>query len=262
MARTVSLLERRVRQKLVRNIAPPFLRAVRRGVFLAETRMRRSLPIDRYCRGTGIEIGAAASPAIVPVGCTVRYVDKYDLAITAADPEIGPLDPVRPDILCGAEKLEAVESESQDFVLAFSLLEHVQDPLGALEAFTRVSKPGAVIIVSVPDKRNYGPDTQRPLTTFEHLVRDHQEGPEWSREEHFRESGRLAFNLSGDALEAFVKQNMDQDSHVHFHVWEPESFLEFVMRARTLLSLPVEILEFAQYGHEVLCVLRKKPKAS
>ena len=136
---------------------PLFLRGVGRLGFGAETRTRRSLPIERHCHGCGIEFGAAASPALVPLGVRVRYVDKYPHDVISADPELAGLEAVRPDVVCGAEKLEAIEDDSHDFVRAFSRLEQVRDPIGALASFTRVTRPGGTIIVSVPDKRFYGP---------------------------------------------------------------------------------------------------------
>lgn len=249
---------RRMRQRMVRSrLAAAVLRSARLSLFAAETRMRRSLAVDKYCRGEGIEVGAAASPAIVPLGASVRYVDKYPYDVITADPELAELDAVRPDIVTSGDKLDGVADASQAFVLAFSLLEHVQDPVGALAAFVRVVRPGGAVIVSVPDKRYYAPDRERPLTTFEHLLRDHREGPEGSRLEHFREAARLARKLTGAEADAFVARLERNDGHCHFHVWDGTSFLECVQATIRTLALPAEIVEYAQYGHEVLCVLRR-----
>lgn len=255
--RKISLTEKRIRQNFVQGFGgPAFLQSVAKLVFGAETRMRRSLPIQRYCRGTGIEIGAAASPAIVPFGVTVKYVDKYELETISADPELIGLDPVKPDFVCSAERLEAFPDQSQDFVLAFSLLEHVQNPMGALESFVRVTKPGGVLILSVPDKRSYGPDKKRPLTTFEHFVKDYEDGPAWSLEAHLRESALLGKGMTDAEADAFVEKTKAADGHTHFHVWDPSTFLDFVVRSVARLSLPAELLEFAQYGHESQVILR------
>lgn len=257
--RKISLAEKRIRQTFVQGFGgPAYLQSVAKLVFSAETRMRRSLPIQRYCKGAGIEIGAAASPAIVPFGVSVKYVDKYALDVIAADPELTGLDPVKPDIVCSAEKLEALPDRSQDFVLAFSLLEHVQNPMGALESFVRVTKTGGVLILSVPDKRGYGPDKKRPLTTFEHFVKDYEEGPAWSLEAHLRESALLGKGMTDAEAEAFVEKTKAADGHTHFHVWDPTTFLDFVVRCIARLNLPVELLEFAQYGHETQVILRVK----
>ena len=248
---------------MVRGVGgPAYLSGVARLVFGAETRMRRSLPIQRYCHGAGVEIGAAASPAIVPFGVKVGYVDKYPLDVISADPELTGLVPVTPDFICSAEKLEELDDQSQDFVLAFSLLEHVQDPIGALESFVRVTKDGGVAILTVPDKRKYKPDQKRPLTTFDHLLRDYEEGPAWSLECHLRESALLHIGMSEAEAEEFVVQTKAMDGHTHFHVWDPASFMSFVHRTKDRLGLPVELLEFAQYGHETLVVLRVDRRAT
>lgn len=233
------------------------VRWARQVAFVRETRMRRAYAVDRYCRGEGIEIGAAASPAIVPPGARVRYVDKYPYDVIAADPELAGLRPVTPDLVTSGDRLEGVPNESQDFVLAFSLLEHVQDPLGAFAAFARVLRPGGVIVCSVPDKTKYRPDRERPLTTLEHLLRDHREGPEGAREGHFRECGALHLGLRGEALERYVREGLAGDAHCHFHVWDGPSFLRFVLFAIDELRLPIQVVEFATYGHESMCVLRR-----
>jgi SAM-dependent methyltransferase len=227
---------------------------------LAESRVRRTTSMQRHItpprHRSGIEIGAAATPAVVLWGTRVAYVDKYPIEVLKADPELADLPVAAPDILASAEQLETIEDDSQDFVLAFSLLEHSQDPLGSMYNFHRVTVNGGIIIASVPDKRHYEPDRQRPLTSFEHLVRDHREGPVVSCADHFREVGAVRWGLEGEELDAFVANGVDNDAHTHFHVWDPETFLDFVLRARLELRVDYEVLEFASYGHECHVVLR------
>ena len=113
-----------------------------------------------------------------------------------------------------------------------------------------------MLVISVPDKRHYTPDRRRPLTTFEHFERDYREGPEWSRLDHFLEVGRLSRGLEGKELEQYASELVAIDAHTHFHVWDPDSLLKFLMAARGVLELRYEIVEFASYQHEALAVLR------
>lgn len=255
--RKIGNLEYQVRQLAVRRLAPLLLRALNRSSSLAETRVRRSLAVERHARGNGIEVGAAASPAIVPLGCTVTYVDKYDSEALRNDPELAHLRFRGPDIVDAAEKLSKIPSASQDFVLAFSVLEHVQDPLAALQAFMRVLRPGGCAVVSVPDKRRYAPDMQRPTTPFEHFVRDFRDGPAVSVREHFEDVGQTWHGLSGQELQTFVQQSVERDGHCHFHVWDAEGFIAFALAAREVIGSRYEVIETASYGVEVLLVLRK-----
>lgn len=260
MKRVISTREVRIRQFALRSFVPFVFGATNELVKRAESRMRRTAAIQRHVKGRGIEIGAAASPSMVPLGCHVTYVDKYPLEVLAADPELAGLNIVRPEILASAERLEGVEDASQDFVLAFSMIEHAQSPLHMLESLCRVTRPGGSIVLSVPDKDHYGPDRERPLTTFEHIARDYEDGPAWSYEAHLYESGRIHHKLEGDALERFVERIRREDGHTHFHVWNCETFLDFIIKAKAYLNLPVSLKEYAAYGHETLVVWRVNPE--
>jgi SAM-dependent methyltransferase len=253
--RRISGLEHAARYLVLRHAAPACLRLASAASALAPTRFRRSFAIERHVRGRGLEVGAAATPATVPIGTTVTYVDKYSAETLRADPELKGLTVRAPDVLDSAETLSSFEDDSQDFVLGFSLLEHVQDALGSIGTFHRVCRDGGSIIISVPDKRHYGPDRERPLTTLEHFVRDYKEGPAWSRADHFREVGRIRRGLSGAELEGWVAASVANDAHTHFHVWDPDSFLRFLLEGKTVLGRNYDIREFASYGHELLAVL-------
>jgi SAM-dependent methyltransferase len=70
-----------------------------------------------------------------------------------------------------ATKLESIEDGKYDFLLACHVLEHVANPLKALNEWHRVLKPGGSLLVLLPDK-NHTFDHRRPYTTFEHLKED------------------------------------------------------------------------------------------
>ncbi len=258
MARRVGNAEYQLRQLLVRKVAPVVVRLLGSGLKLAETRARRSLAIERHVTGSGIEIGAGAAPAIVPPGVRVTYVDKYDIETQRADPELAHLVFAAPDVIDEAETLKTFADQSQHFVLAFSVLEHVQDPIGTVRSFMRVLCPGGVAIVSVPDKTRYRLDTPRPLTTFEHLVRDAREGPAVSVSDHFREFGAVWYGMEGQKLQDFVENQVAVGGHCHFHVWDGESFLRFLLDARAEVGIDYELIELSRHGVETLIVLRRK----
>jgi SAM-dependent methyltransferase len=140
------------------------------------------------------------------------------------------------------------------------MIEHAQSPLHMLETLCRVTRPGGAIILSAPNKDHYHPDQGRELTTFEHVVRDYEEGPSWSYDGHLYDSGRTHHGLSGEALEAFVARLKREDGHTHFHVWNADTFLDMIIRAKEYLKLPVTLKEFATYGHETLVVWRVDPE--
>jgi SAM-dependent methyltransferase len=214
----------------------------------------RSKVANSYLRGNGLEIGALHNALPVPAAAKVKYVDRMPLEeLRKHYPELGgALVPV--DILDDGEKLETVAAGSQDFVIANHMLEHCQDPIGTLKNHLRVLNKGGILYLAVPDKR-FTFDVERPLTTIEHLVRDHKEGPEWSRVDHFREWVHYVSKAPDE--EAALREILELDYSIHFHVWNADTFLEFLNYCHKELGLPFKIVHSSANVHEVLAVLRK-----
>ncbi len=70
-----------------------------------------------------------------------------------------------------ATDLTSIPDSTYDFLLSSHVLEHVANPLGALQEFNRVLKPGGSILLLVPN-RVHTFDHRRPVTSFEHLQED------------------------------------------------------------------------------------------
>jgi GT2 family glycosyltransferase/SAM-dependent methyltransferase len=208
-----------------------------------------------YLEGQGIEVGALHSPLPVNPSVRVRYVDRMSVAdLRRQYPELENLPLVEPDILDNGETLGKVAAESQDFVIASHFLEHCQDPIGTVKSMLRVVRPGGVLFLAVPDKR-YTFDRKRPVTTLDHLIRDHEEGPAWSRVGHFEEWAALAEdeNIRGRS----AKELMDFDYSIHFHVWTEAEVLELFAAMRTRFQMPFDVETVVRNGIEVIVVLRK-----
>src|SRR5438045_2760343 len=69
------------------------------------------------------------------------------------------------------------------------------------EARLRVVRPGGVLFYALPDVRSTEFDRERARTTVEHLLRDHREGPSWSRRDHYRDWVRLAERFDEEDVE-------------------------------------------------------------
>lgn len=255
MAGFAPLLRRRVtRSPVYLRLRDVMLRAHRDNVWVAREDLAR-----RHLAGSGIEIGALTSPLRVPPGASVRYVDRKsrEALLREDGPELAKLghDPraiPEIDVVDDAGHLAGVATESVDFVIANHVLEHVEDPIGGLENVLRVLRPGGVVLLTLPDARHTF-DARRPRTSIEHVRRDHDEGPQVSRSEHYREWAELIECFTGDELEARVSEFARQDARHHFHVWELEGFLELLLALR----LPCRLLEARLCGAEFAIVLRK-----
>jgi SAM-dependent methyltransferase len=200
--------------------------------------------------GKGLEIGAAYEPLEVPLGTSVTYVDRMTLEeLRGHYPDLASgIIPV--DLVDDGERLTTVPDESQDFIIANHFLEHCEDPIGAIGSHLRKLKPGGILFYAVPDKR-YTIDYRRPLTPLEHMVSDHELGPQRSRGEHYEEWERLVDGRrSATDLEA-------AGYSIHMHVWTEAEFLELLRHCQRRFAHSFEIEAFARSSLEVVVVLRK-----
>src|SRR4051794_4349755 len=175
---------------------------------------RRELA-ERYLTGDGIEIGALHRPLVVPRTARVRFVDREDVAALRRHyPELQDLELVTIDIVDDGESLATLADASVDFVIANHFIEHTQSPLATLRSHLRVLRPGGVLYLAVPDKRHTF-DVAREVTPLEHVLHDLEEGPEWSREQHFYEWARYVDKAAD--VDAHAAKLMADDYSIHFH---------------------------------------------
>lgn len=126
--------------------------------------------------------------------------------------------------LCEAVDLETVEAGHYDFVLCSHVLEHIANPLRALESWGRVTKGNARLLLVLPH-REATFDHDRPLTTIEHLVADRLAGVGEDDRTHVSEILAL-HDLTRDPghkttqeLEASARSNFEK-RRLHHHVFD------------------------------------------
>ena len=246
-----------VLKRAARLLPRPVQSLLRRARLVVSAHIDRELIARAYLRGDGIEIGALDKPLQVPRHARVRYLDRMPVRQLATHyAEVGAHRMIEPDIIDNGETLASLADGTQDFVIANHFLEHCQNPIGALINMLRVLKPGGILYFAIPDKRVTF-DVDRPLTPIAHLVRDFEEGPEWSRRGHFEEWVLLVRKTAPGQAEAEVRFLMDIDYSIHFHVWTHETMLQTLVQLRD--RLPAFETELAVKTHdESVFVLRKQ----
>jgi predicted SAM-dependent methyltransferase len=218
---------------------------------------RRWRLAKRYIRGSGLEVGALHRPLRVPTGVRVRYVDRMDRAqLLSHYPELADEPLVDVDVIDDGETLSSQEDASVDFVIANHFIEHTQDPLGTLSNLLRVLRPGGTLYLAVPDRRRTF-DADRPPTSLEHVVRDHREGPAWSRATHQEEWARLVDQVPAAEVAEHVRELEEGDYSIHFHVWTPAEFEELLEHACLQLRLPFAVQALRRNSFEFIAVLRR-----
>jgi SAM-dependent methyltransferase len=163
---------------------------------------------------------------------------------------------VEPDLLDDAGSLRTVAEASQDFVIANHVLEHMEDPVGALAAWLRVLVTSGVLYLAVPDKRSSF-DGLRPSTSIEHVLRDHREGPAWSRSGHYQEYVRLAERAEEHKVGARAAMLEGESVDIHFHVWSQPELITLLLYLADHEGLPFDLELVQRSDDESLLILRR-----
>jgi SAM-dependent methyltransferase len=221
---------------------------------------------ERFLAGEGLEIGALHLPLKTPSGAHVKYVDRMSVEDLRAEyAELADWDLTPVDVIDNGELLATIPEASQDFIVANHFLEHCEDPIRTIETHLGKLKPGGILFYAVPDMR-YTFDHRRPPTPLDHMITDHERGPERSRAEHYDEWTRLVVDedapspdsseYDGWAVEKARKLEADAYS-IHMHVWTQAEFLRLILDCRDRFEDAFDVEAAARQGIEFVVVLRK-----
>jgi SAM-dependent methyltransferase len=223
----------------------------------------------RFLFGEGLEIGPLHLPLAVPSHARVRYVDRMTVEELRREyPELADWELTRVDIVDDGERLNTIPGKSQDFIIANHFLEHCEDPIGTIGVHLSRLKPGGILFYAVPDKR-YTFDFRRSVTSLDHMVADHEEGPEGSRGGHYEEWARLVTDEESTRLKAGEKKSEEwaiarareleaARYSIHMHVWTQAEFLQLILHCRQRFDDAFDIEATARQSLEFLVVLRKR----
>ncbi len=198
-----------------------------------------------WLEGDGVEIGALHHPLAVPPGAHVTYVDWLDeKGLREHYPELASETFAPVSVIASAEDLRAFADASLDFVIANHLLEHIEDPIRALSEFWRVLKPAGILYMALPDRRVTFDQGRQP-TTIEHLFEERRNGPEANRRAHYLDWATNVDGKQGDEAEAHADRLLAKRYRIHYHVWTPDSFLDFFVALRREFGLDFQLVGYA-----------------
>jgi len=224
-----------------------------------------------HLSGQGVEIGPGHVPFPVPQTVSVLYVDRWEPTENSVlFPELGeaPGFP-KPDIVANLDldRLENLGEASQDFVIASHVLEHLANPLAMLVDIHRVLRPGALLVLLIPDRRKTF-DRDRAPTPLTHLIDEYQRDVREVDDAHILDFLRgTSTNLDdqSEISDAYTSAHISlhRRRSVHAHVWNFDEFSEVLEYATEELGIGWEMVDVmplgaaGTYGDEFGWVLRK-----
>jgi SAM-dependent methyltransferase len=218
----------------------------------------RALFANSFCIGRGVEIGALHHPLRLPLESKVRYVDRMGTEeLRRTYRELANETLVHVDIIDDGETLATLPDGREDFVAACQFLEHCENPIRALVNMLRVVRNRGFVFLTLPDKRQTF-DKDRPLTTIEHILEECMHGVQATARDHFREYTRLVDKTPDHEVEARVDWHMERKTSIHYHVWDPDAFLKFLLFAKEKFHLPFDIFAMSMNGNEMMVALQKR----
>jgi SAM-dependent methyltransferase len=225
---------------------------------------------DRLARhllvGDGVEIGAQYAPTKVDPGkARVEYVDAVTNEHLVERYGLGdrPLVPLT-HVVEGVE-LTPYADGARDFLIAHHVLEHIDDPVGALVEWLRVLKDGGVLFLSVPNYRGNWFDFRRTPPDKAHLALDHADaaGREALNLQHYRDMAQSMWQWpDGDPrIEAQAQAWIEAGDRHHYHVWDAQALCDVLTLAAQAAGHPlrVERAMLLDHGFELLVAARKLP---
>lgn len=258
-------------QRLARTIRQVGLRSA--AAMVAQRLLRQRISgfaglVPEFSGLRGLEIGGPSgifsSHGLVPVYPIASSIDNCNFAPETLWQGAGPegrsfhFSPDRDpglQFFCEASDLSAVH-DTYDFLLASHVVEHLANPLGALDAWKRVLRPGGVMVLVVPH-RDGTFDHRRPLTELPHLAADARASTPESDLGHLPEILRLhdhRRDLGAIDPGAFERrgQNNARNRGLHHHVFDTRLAISMAGLAG-LKALAVE----TRLPFHVILVLRK-----
>lgn len=192
--------------------------------------------------GRGLEIGPLHRPLEAHEKMDVHYIDRLSVSeLREHYPELAELPLVEPHIIGDAETLSPVANAEYDFLVALHVIEHMKNPIGSIEHWLRVLKPGGLLYLVVPDKRAIF-DKERVRTTLEHLILDYKR-PSTERDyEHYLEYALHVHNIKGSDSLVEADRLIETDYSIHFHVFIPSDVIDVLEWIAENVA-PLEILE-------------------
>lgn len=214
--------------------------------------------IGESLTGDVLEIGPGSNPFPTAPGARVRYADRSVAGGRDANwPElIGHPVGINADfdINLDTDYLSPIADESVDAVVASHVIEHVANPLKAINEFERVLRPNGRLVLIIPDRGSTF-DSVRAATPFQHVLQEFKAGVTEVDDAHIIDFCSAIYNqpsihppsvrewhnpagLNADLIALHRRRS------IHVHCWSPEEFASLIVGALSAGLFSWKLLQF------------------
>jgi len=124
----------------------------------------------------GVEIGASAHNPFGLNTINVDFTNSSEMVFKRKEKDLSGGRTVAVDVVAEGDRLPFA-NDSYDFVINSHVVEHFYDPIGAVEEWLRVVRPGGLVFMIIPHKERTK-DARKPVTPAETLQARHTLNPE------------------------------------------------------------------------------------
>lgn len=217
--------------------------------------------IDRIIGKAGIEIGGPTE-LFYNIYDKCSSCDNVNFSIDTVwiENDTGKFIYKNKDLGCNwiadATDMYQIENKVYDFLLSSNNLEHIANPLKALEEFSRIVKIKGVVIVLVPKKEACF-DHDREYTSFEHLLDDYKKNIQEDDLSHLPEiveKHDYSMDIACGGKENFIKRAKKniENRCLHHHVFDEDC----LRKAFSYVGL--EVIDFASLLNNWLIIGEKR----
>ncbi|WP_347156795.1 class I SAM-dependent methyltransferase [Pontibacter chitinilyticus] len=210
---------------------------LKRAYYQATTKQIKDFDVLKHYfeNKKGIEIGGPSGTfrdsGSIPLYRNITSLDGYNFAastlwegnITEGSTYKFYRNKVGTQYISEATNLQMTANETYDFLLSSNCLEHIANPLQAVEEWSRVVRKNGLLLLALPNKA-FNFDHNRPITTFEHLLDDYNNKVGEDDLTHFDEIMRLhdlSLDPAAGTPEQFRQRSLKnlQNRALHHHVF-------------------------------------------
>lgn len=156
-----------------------------------------------------------------------------------------------------ASDLGKIPNEKYDFIVSSHCLEHCANTFKVIKEWLRVIKKGGAILLILPD-RKFTFDHKRPITEFDHLLKDFNDNVDENDLTHLPEILKLhdlEMDKKAVSIEKFEKRSLDNFNNrcLHHHVFDFD-LLKKIFEYHNIETVNVS---FAKPYHQIILGVKK-----